>query len=79
MQIEEATIDALRAGMAAGTTTAVSLTGQYLERIAKLDKVGPAVNAVIELNPDAISIAHALDEERKAKGRAGRCTEFRCS
>jgi amidase len=43
----------------------------YLERIEKLDVQGPALNAVIELNPDALAIADALDAERELKGPRG--------
>ncbi|MBI3885815.1 MAG: amidase [Opitutae bacterium] len=62
----EATIDSLQARMAAGTLTSHELTAAYLARIAAIDKGGPAINAVIELNPDALAIADALDAERKA-------------
>lgn len=54
------------ARMAAGSLTAQALARQYLARIARLDKAGPHVNAIIELNPDALAIAAALDAERKA-------------
>ena len=47
-------------------STAQSLTRKYIERIDDIDKHGPAVNSVIELNPDALSIASDLDKERKA-------------
>ena len=62
----EATIDSLQARMAAGTLSAHDLTAAYLARIAEVDKGGPKLNSVIELNPDAIAIADALDAERKA-------------
>ena len=62
----EATIDGLQARMAAGTLTARELTAAYLERIAQVDKAGPKLNAVLELNPDALAIAESLDAERKA-------------
>lgn len=62
----EATIDGLQARMAAGTLTARELTAAYLKRIARIDKGGPKLNAVIELNPDALAIADQLDAERKA-------------
>jgi amidase len=54
------------ARMQAGTLTAQGLARQYLARIAKLDKTGPHVNAIIELNPDALKIAAEMDAERKA-------------
>ncbi len=62
----EATIDDLQAHMAAGTLTSRELTAAYLARIAEIDKAGPKLNAVIELNPEALAIADTLDAERKA-------------
>jgi amidase len=52
--------------MTAGTLTSHDLTQAYLDRIAAIDDAGPALNAVIELNPDALADADALDAERKA-------------
>ena len=57
--------------MVDGRLTAHALTARYLERIAAIDKRGPAINSIIELNPDALSVAAALDAERKAKGTRG--------
>jgi amidase len=68
---QEATIAELQAAMKSGKETAVSLAKEYLQRIEDLDKRGPAVNAVIEINPDAPAIARDLDRERKAKGPRG--------
>ena len=66
----EATIDSLQAQMAAGQLTARELTAAYLDRIARIDRAGPKLNSVIELNPDALGIAEKLDAERKAgRGR----------
>lgn len=62
----EATIDDLQARMSAGTLTARELTAAYLGRIAEVDKAGPRLNAVIELNPAALKIAEQLDAERRA-------------
>src|SRR3954468_22468679 len=62
----EATIDELQRRMAAGELTARALTQAYLQRIAEVDQAGPKLNAVIELNPDALAIADHLDAERKA-------------
>jgi len=70
-ELEEATVADLQAGMSSGKFTAHSLTEKYLERIDEIDKHGPGVNSVIELNPDALSIAAALDKERKEKGARG--------
>lgn len=65
-ELEEISIDELQKRMASGQYTARSITQAYLDRIAKLDKNGPKINAIIELNPDARSIADTLDGERKA-------------
>jgi amidase len=70
-ELEEATVGDLQKRVTAGSLTASALTQRYLERIAAIDKRGPALNSVIELNPDALSIAAALDAERKAKGPRG--------
>ncbi|HYU07459.1 MAG TPA: amidase family protein, partial [Thermoplasmata archaeon] len=64
-QIEEATIAELQAAMAAGSLTARSLVRMYLARIQTLDRGGPHLNSILELNPDAESIAMALDAERR--------------
>jgi amidase len=58
---------ALRAELAAGRVSALRVTQAYLRRIAELDDAGPSLGAVIEVNPDAEAIAHALDE-RFAEG-----------
>ncbi len=52
--------------MTAGTLTSQALTQSYLERIARVDDAGPFLNAVIELNPNALIDASALDAERAA-------------
>ena len=64
--LEETTLADLQAGMASGRMTAHSITQQYLDRIHALDRTGPTLRSVIELNPDALSIADTLDQERKA-------------
>ena len=51
--------------------SARSLTEKYLARIAAIDRQGPALGTIIELNPDALAIAEALDQERTAKGPRG--------
>lgn len=63
--LDEITVDALQQKMAAGEYTSRAITEMYLRRIEALDKNGPRLNAVIELNPDALSIADSLDAERK--------------
>jgi amidase len=70
-ELDEITILELQDGMRSGKFTARSLVDKYSARIDEIDKRGPAVNAVIELNPDAAAIAEALDQERKAKGPRG--------
>lgn len=69
--VAEKTVAELQAAMASGKTTAQQLVRLYLARIAALDKAGPKLNSVIELNPDALAIAAALDAERKVKGARG--------
>jgi amidase len=67
-ELDEASVADLQEGMKSGKYTARSIAQKYLERIAEIDKRGPALNSVIELNPDALAIANAMDAERKAKG-----------
>lgn len=70
-EFDEITIGQLQDGMKSGKYTARSIAEKYLGRIDTIDKQGPAINSVIELNPDALAIADALDQERKAKGARG--------
>ena len=69
--LEELTISDLQAGMQSGKYTARQLVKKYLDRIDEIDKDGPKLNSVIEVNPDAMAIAEALDRERKEKGMRG--------
>jgi len=69
--LEEITIADLDQGFRSGRFTSRAVTEWYLARIDSLDKHGPKVNAVIELNPDALAIADALDAERSSKGPRG--------
>jgi amidase len=69
--LEEATIARLQQWMREGRYTARQLTDAYLDRIDATDRRGPALHAVIEVNPDARSIADALDRERRQKGPRG--------
>lgn len=64
--LEEATVEQLQRWQESGRYTSVGLTRLYLDRIAMLDKAGPKVNAILELNPDALSIATEMDRERRA-------------
>ena len=74
-EFDEATISDLQRRMSSGEISAQSLTQAYLARIQEIDnrtaKSGPRLNAVIEVNPDALTIAADLDKERKAKGPRG--------
>jgi amidase len=65
-ELNEATIQDLQKMMASGEYSCQELTEMYLERIAAIDKGGPRINAVIEVNPDALRIAATLDQERQA-------------
>ena len=65
-ELEERTIAELQAAMSSGEHTARSLVSLYLERIDELDRQGPALRHVLDLNPDAVAIADTLDAERKA-------------
>src|SRR6266699_873751 len=69
--LEEATIGELQAAMASGQLTARQLAEMYLERIQALDRSGPTLNSILEVNPDALEIADALDQERQAGGSRG--------
>jgi amidase len=70
-ELDEITIADLQAGMASGKFSARSITEKYLARIEEIDKQGPALNSVIEVNPDALAIADALDKERTANHLRG--------
>ena len=70
-ELDEITIDALQKAFQSGQYSSHAATEKYLARIAEIDKAGPMINAVIELNPDALQIADALDQERKSKGPRG--------
>jgi amidase len=69
--LEEATIADLQRRMETGQDTARSLTEKYLARIAALDRQGPSLRSILEINPDALTIADELDAERKARGPRG--------
>lgn len=64
-QLNELTIEQLQQKMAEGEFTSASLVKLFLERIDEVDKNGIGLNSVIQVNPDARSIASGLDEERK--------------
>jgi len=70
-ELDEISIDALQSAMKSGKYTSHHITQLYLQRIEDVDKHGPALNSVIELNPDALAIAASLDRERQEKGPRG--------
>jgi amidase len=70
-EFDEITIAELTSGMKSGKYTARSITEEYIKRIKQIDQSGPAVNSVLELNPDALKIADELDKEFKEKGPRG--------
>jgi amidase len=61
-ELDEITIGELQDGMKSGRYTARSITEKYLARIEEIDKRGPGIKSVIEVNPDALAIADALDK-----------------
>lgn len=65
-ELDEMTVGDLQNAMAAGGLTAKKITELYLERIEQIDRSGPELHAVLEVNPDARSIAEELDRERAA-------------
>ena len=70
-ELHETTIAELQQAMRSGRVTSHSITEKYLERIGELDRRGPSLHSVIEVNPDALAIARQLDRERRAKGPRG--------
>jgi len=70
-ELEEATIEQLQQGMQSGRYTARGLAELYLKRIGQIDRSGPTLRSVIEVNPDALGIADTLDAERRTRGPRG--------
>jgi len=65
-ELDEATIADLQKRMQSGQDSARSIAGKYIARIEAMDRKGPGLRSVLEVNPDALAIAEALDAERKA-------------
>ncbi len=65
-ELNEVTISQLQDKMSSGTLTSEEITQKFLNRIELIDKNGPELRAVIEINPDALNIARKMDEERKS-------------
>jgi len=70
-ELDELTVSELQDSMKSGEYSSLSLTEKYLKRIEEIDRSGPKLNSVIEINPDAEEIARTLDRERKQKGARG--------
>ncbi|SFI70465.1 amidase [Kaistella treverensis] len=64
-ELDEITIAELQEKMAKGMYTSAQITQLYLNRIEAIDKNGPILNSIIEINPDALNIAKVMDKERK--------------
>jgi amidase len=64
-QLNELSIEALQSQMQDGKYTSRDLVQMYLERIEAIDRGGIKINSIIEINPDALSIADERDRERK--------------
>ena len=71
-ELEEETIASLGEKLASGKYTSEQLVQLYLKRIETVDKNGAQLNSVIEINPDAVAIAVAMDKESKAGKSRGR-------
>ena len=65
-ELDEETIGSLREKLTSGKYTSEQLVQLYLKRIEAIDKKGPKLNSIIEINPDAVTIAIAMDKELKA-------------
>ena len=65
-ELDEVSAAQLQEGMASGKYSARQLVELYTRRIEQIDRRGPTLRSVIEINPDALTIADALDAERKA-------------
>ncbi len=66
--IEEETTSTLRRKMDSDILSSTDIVMAYMERIAAYDREGAKINSILEMNPDALEIAHALDLERTQKG-----------
>ena len=71
LDVVERSVADLQGAMVRGALTSLQLVNAYLVRIKSIDKAGPKINSIIELNPDAKAIAADLDRERKVKGSRG--------
>jgi len=70
-ELDEETITSLREKLDSGMYSSEQLVELYLKRIENIDKSGPTLNSIIEINPDAVSIARQMDNERKESKTRG--------
>ena len=70
-ELDEETISSLADKLSSGTYSSEQLIKLYMHRIEAIDKKGPRLNSIIELNPDALSIAKIMDLELKSNNRRG--------
>jgi hypothetical protein len=71
LDLANATIRQLQDAMSNGELTSKELVTLYLERIDAMDQRGPAINSILQINPEALTIADALDRERRESGPRG--------
>jgi amidase len=70
-ELEEVSISELQDAMSTGRLTARAIVEKYLERTKEIDRHGPALASVLEINPEALAIADRLDHERQVRGPRG--------
>jgi amidase len=70
-ELEDLPISSLQQGLKSGRWTSADLVRSYLDRIASIDRAGPVLRHVLDVNPDAVTIAEALDRERRSGGVRG--------
>jgi amidase len=69
--LDEQTIRQLQEAMTSGRYTSRQLVELYIQRIEQIDKAGPTLQSIAEINPDALETADALDAERRQRGPRG--------
>lgn len=70
-RVEEATIADIHAALQAGTTTCRWIVNESLRRIEAYDRQGPALNAIVRVNPEALAVADSLDRRFRDQGLTG--------
>lgn len=71
LEFHEISLGELAEGLASGRWTSRDIVEWYLDAVERVDRSGPAINSILELNPDALAIADGLDAERASKGARG--------